>query len=104
MKIKFSRSGGFAAPAMKQQVEIDTAELPPNEANQLQSLVEGANLESLADQADHATQPPRPDEFRYRITVNDEGRSYTATASDTDMPEAVGPLVDWLSKRASEGK
>lgn len=100
MKIEFSRSGGFAAPAMKQKLEIDTAELPPNEANQLQSLIEGADLASLADRD---AQPPRPDEFRYRITVNDEGRSYTTTASDTDMPEAVGPLVDWLSKRASEG-
>jgi hypothetical protein len=99
MKIQFSRSGGFAGPATKRQIEIDTAELPPNEANQLQSLIDGADLASLADRA---AQPPRPDEFRYRITVNDEGRSYTATAADTDMPEAVGPLVDWLSKRASK--
>jgi hypothetical protein len=101
MKIEFSRSGGFAAPAMKQKIEIDTAELPPGEASQLESLVEGADLASLASQD---AQPPRPDEFRYRITVDDdEGHSYTATTSDADMPEAVGPLVDWLSKRASEG-
>jgi len=100
MKIEFKRSGGFAAPAMKQQIEIDTSELPPGDASQLQSLIEGADLESLAGRN---PQPPRPDEFHYRIKVDDdEGRTYTATASDTDMPEAVGPLVEWLSKRASE--
>jgi len=99
MKIEFSRSGGFAAPAMRQKVEIDTDELTQTEADELLNLVNNAGVANLATRA---TTSNRPDEFHYRIKVNDKGVTHTATASDTDMPEALHPLVEWLTERGSE--
>jgi len=98
MKIEFSRSGGFAAPAMRQTVEIDTDDLPESEADALLKLIDNAGIANLASQA---TTAPRPDALHYRIKVSDEGLSHTATTSDADMPEALHPLVDWLTDRAS---
>ena len=98
MKIEFSRSGGFAAPAMNQKVEIDTDDLPKNEADELLNLVDPADLPKFASQPKNS---PRPDAFRYKISVSDEGLTQTATTSDADMPEALEPLIDWLEKRAS---
>lgn len=99
MKIEFSRSGGFAAPAMKQKVEIDTDDLPENEADELLNLVDQADLTKVASQPKNA---PRPDAFRYKISVSNEGLTQTATTSDADMPEALQPLIEWLEKRVSE--
>lgn len=98
MKIQFTRSGGFAAPAMKQSVTVDTDDLPEAEANELVNLVNRADLPAVSAQPKPA---PRPDEFHYRISVVGEGQSQTVGVSDSDMPETVAPLVDWLSERAT---
>jgi hypothetical protein len=99
MKIEFSRSGGFAAPAMRQSVEIDTDDLPESEASELLNLIDKA---SIKDFTTRETTSPQPDAFHYRIKVSDEGLSHTATTSDADMPEALHPLVNWLTDRASQ--
>lgn len=98
MKIEFSRSGGFAAPAMRQSVQIDTDDLPKSEADELLNLISQADIGNLAKQTANS---PQPDAFRYRIKVSDHGISSTATTSDADMPEALHSLVDWLTDRAS---
>jgi len=98
MKIEFTRTGGFAAPALRQHLEIDADDLPPQEARDLIKLVKEADISDL----NPATNSYRaPDSFRYRITVTDGDVSHTATVSDADMPDALSPLIDWLSKRAS---
>ena len=98
MKIQFTRSGGFAAPAMKQNVTVDTDDLPEAEANELVSLVNQADLPAVSA----VPKPqPRPDEFHYRISVEAEGQNQTVGVSDSSMPETLGPLVDWLSERAT---
>ena len=95
MKIEFSRSGGFAAPAMRQSMEIDTDNLPKSKADELLNLISNAGIANLATQAKTS---PRPDAFHYRIRVSDKkGLSHTAIASDADMPEALQPLVEWLT-------
>jgi Emfourin len=99
MKIEFSRTGGFAAPAMNQKVEIDTDQLPGNQAEELLKLVTKADIPSLAAQTPST---PRPDAFHYRVTIKDQGISRTATGSDADMPETLQPLVDWLTLWASK--
>lgn len=98
MKIQFTRSGGFAGPAMKQSVTVDTDDLPEAEANELVNLVNRADLPAVSAQPKPA---PRPDEFHYRISVEGEGESQTVGVSDSDMPETIAPLVDWLSERAT---
>jgi hypothetical protein len=98
MKIEFSRSGGFAAPAMRQNLEIDTDELPENEAEEVRNLVNNAGIAGVENPN---TSRNRPDAFHYRIKVTDNDLNQTATISDADMPEALQPLVDWLTERAS---
>jgi hypothetical protein len=98
MKIEFSRAGGFAAPAMRQNVEIDTDDLPEHEAEELRQLVNSAGLANLPTQS---TTSPGPDAFHYRIKVSDEGLTHTATTSDANMPAGLHRLVNWLTERAS---
>ena len=98
MKIQFTRSGGFAAPAMKQSVTLDTDNLSDAEANELVNLVNQADLQAVPAEPEPT---PRPDEFHYRISVEAEGQSQTVGVSDSSMPETLGPLVDWLSERAT---
>ncbi|HYJ87334.1 MAG TPA: protealysin inhibitor emfourin [Pyrinomonadaceae bacterium] len=97
MKVEFSRSGGFAAPAMKQSIEIDTDDLPESEADELRALISNAGIENLGTPA---TTSRQPDAFHYRIKVSDKGLSHTATTSDAEMPEALHSLLDWLTDRA----
>jgi len=99
MKIEFTRSGGFAAPAMKQNLKLDTDDLPDAEANEVLTLVNQADLPALSAGPEAA---PQPDEFHYRISVEDEGRSDSVRTSDSSMPETLGPLVDWLSNKAAQ--
>ena len=98
MKIEFSRSGGFAAAAMRQSLEIDTADLTKKEAEDLVSLVSKADLANLAKKEPGS---PQPDAFHYRIRVSDQGLNHIASTSDADMPASLQPLIDWLSDRAS---
>lgn len=99
MKIEFTRSGGFAAPRMKQSLSLDTNDLSQAEASEVMKLVNDADLSALSAAPEA---PPQPDEFHYRISVEDEGRSESVRASDSAMPDALVPLVDWLSNKAAQ--
>ncbi len=99
MKIEYTRSGGFAAPAMKQSLKLNTDDLPDAEANEVMTLVNQADLPSLASVPES---PPQPDEFHYRISIEDEGRNESVRTSDSSMPETLVRLVDWLSSKAAQ--
>jgi hypothetical protein len=98
MRIHFERSGGFAPAAMKRSVTVDTETLPADEARELVSLVESANLANLPPPS--GPRSARPDAFSYTLTIEDGGRQQTVCASDAEMPEAMYRLVAWLRKRA----
>ena len=94
MKIELTRAGGFAAPAMNRQVKVDTQQLPQDKAEELKNLIDQADLPSVGEAG---TSNPRPDEFHYRIVVeDDDGQRVTATTSDSEMPAALIPLIKWL--------
>ncbi len=103
MRIQFDRAGGLAAPAMRQSYTVESANLPADEANELKALVESAGIAELASTKGAAGAPDRPDMFRYRITVENDGKRHTAVFSDADMPAAIRPLISWLTRRASPG-
>jgi hypothetical protein len=69
MRIEFTKGGGFAAPALRQSYAIDSDELSPAEAEELHTMVEALDMESLANQS--AAAQPRPDAFHYRVKIND---------------------------------
>jgi len=95
MKISFERSGGFAG--MMTTLSIDTANLAPTEATQVQSLVEAADFFRLPEAIAASTQPDR---FQYHLTVAEKQRQHSVTVSESCIPGTLRPLVEWLMTAA----
>jgi hypothetical protein len=96
VRIDFARSGGFAG--IRFAAKIDTAELPPDEAHKLEEMVEASDFFNLPT----ATSRPMrgADRLEYRVTVEKKGRQHTVTMTDMGVPEALQPLLDYLTKVA----
>jgi hypothetical protein len=98
MRISFERTGGFAGISKK--TTVDTATLPPSEAQELPRLVEAADLFKLPERI---TSPnPQSDRFQYRLTVEDNGRQHTVTVSEAALPGTLRPLIEWLNNAANK--
>ncbi|MEH2067629.1 MAG: protealysin inhibitor emfourin [Nostoc sp.] len=100
MRISFERTGGFAGISKK--TTVDTAQLPANEANTLNRLVEAADLFRLPEQI---TSPnPQSDRFQYKLTVEDNGngKQHTVTVSEAALPGTLRPLIEWLQNIAQK--
>lgn len=95
MQIIFERSGGFMGRNV--ELNLDLADLPPDQAETLKRLVEESDFFSLTD-----SQPtvPVPDGFTYTITVVTTTVRHTISTADTSIPESLSPLLDELSMRA----
>jgi len=92
MKIEFSRSGGVAG--IRLAVTLDTEKLPAKEAERLRGLVAAAALFDLAASLKSAT--PRPDQFQYRVMVEDGARKKQIEMDESSIPERTRPLLDCL--------
>lgn len=101
MRIRFDRAGGFAAPAMRRSLTVDTEELAADEAEELLALVRRADIPDAAGHQSAEASGPRPDALHYRVIVEDGDDSHTVVASDADMPQTLRPLVQWLSERST---
>jgi hypothetical protein len=102
MRIRFQSGGTVAGPAGVRTCVVDTDKLSPAEAEQLRSLVAGADLPGLARRK-APTRPPRPDEAWYEIAVEDETRSETVSGSRMGIPAGMSALLKWLEARAAGG-
>ncbi len=100
MRIRFESGGGVTGPAGRRSCEIDTEHLAAPEAEQLNSLIKSLDLPGLANRTPPASKRPRPDEMYYEITVEENGRKQTISASDLDMPTGLRPLINWLAAQA----
>jgi Emfourin len=94
-KIFFERTGGFMG--RKISLTIDMADLPNDQANLLDELVDDADFFELP--AD-LTQPAMPDAFTYNITISSEERQHSVRVSDTTAPDDLRPLLEELSRQA----
>lgn len=93
MRIHFERSGGFAGMQVRAQVDADS--LPPDDAKQLQAMVEAAEFFDLP--AKIASPASGGDQFQYRLTVESEGRQHTVEVGDASAPESLQPLLRRLT-------
>lgn len=98
MKIKLSRSGGFAAGLRvgRPAAELDTASLSAGDAARLEGLVAAA-----------ASAPvPAPTEggdlMSYTITVERDGHSTVLKGADGAMSPQFADLLAWLQARLPE--
>jgi hypothetical protein len=97
--INFQTEGGFAhLPGLSRPVRIDTADLPPEQADHLKGLVERARF--FEQPAEVGAPPPGAADLRsYTITVEDRDRAHTVKTSDALGDPALRDLVEHLRGR-----
>ena len=96
MRIKYERTGGFAG--MKMSLEVDTQELPEDQAEKLIDLLDDADFEELPAKL----LPARPgmDQFTYKVEIDGKRGRHAIETSDSAIPEKVRPLIDFLGELA----
>lgn len=94
MKIQFRESGGFAG--LIQGCEIDTKQLPPQEAAELDSLLEQSGILQHRNE----DTPDARDVFNYEIVVETNKGTQHASFNDMNLPESTIPLLEYLQSRA----
>lgn len=100
MKITFSINGGFAyIPALSRPVIIDTAQIDPQVANQLESLVRESRFFDQPARAD-TTAKGAADYRTYTITVQDGPRVHTVQLTDPITDANLERLVSRLQVMA----
>ena len=95
MHIHFKRSGGFAG--MRMEADVDTSELPPEEAEEWRCLVDEACFFELPEQI---KSPHSPDRFNYEITVEYDDVCHSVEMGETSAPPEVQPLLSKLESCA----
>ena len=103
MRIQFKTEGGLAyLPGLSRPVTIDTGELPAEEADELERLIETADFFKLPDDS----VPPRgaADYHQYTISVAAPGRSHTVRLANPIEDPSVRELVNSLRAKANEAR
>jgi hypothetical protein len=96
MKIDYLRSGGFANLSLR--LAVDTGDLPPDKAQDLQRLVDAAGFFDLP--ARIGTEGGAADAFHYRIAISGGGRAHTVEVLNASPPSSLQPLLDHLTAAA----
>ena len=94
-KILFERTGGFMG--RKVSLSLDMADLPEDQVEQLENLVDGADFFELPA---NLTRQNMPDAFTYHITVISDKGEHSVRCSDTTAPDDLLPLIEELSRQA----
>ena len=91
-RIDFERSSGIVGRPL--HYSADLSDLSEDVAQNLQRMIDEANFFDLPENLSASS---TPDEFQYKLTVQDEDRTHTVHATDTTMPPALVPLVKELT-------
>jgi hypothetical protein len=90
--ITFERSGGVVGNEVYFEVELNSLE--PDQASRLMNMVEKADFFNIPSNLSMST---TPDEFHYKVTVDNGGEHHIVRATDTTMPKTLQPLVRELT-------
>ncbi len=82
---------------LKAYLTLDLDDLPPDQAETLQRLLDEADFFNLPASLSSRS---APDEFHYKITVELNTRSHAVQLNETAAPESLRPLLSELSLRA----
>ena len=94
-KILFERTGGFMG--RKISLEVDLQDLPKDQAEALEELLNDADFFELPEDL---TSQDIPDGFTYLITAESQRGEHSVRCGDASTPDDLRPLVDELSRRA----
>ena len=95
MRIRFEQTGGIMG--RKISLDLDTSELPADEAETLRQVLDDTNFFALPENL--VTQLV-PDELQYLITVETDDVVHSVRASDTTATSALRALIQTLSQQA----
>lgn len=96
LRIEFQRSGGFAGLTMR--TEVDTSELPPEDAEVFERLVDRLEGSGVGD----SPPPGKPDRFQYELTVTRGKESRRFRLAEQDLTPEARELVSLLVERARQ--
>lgn len=96
MHVFFERTGGFAG--LKLKAAFDEETLPPREARRFRKLLQDSRFFELPLRIEPPA--PRPDHFRYRVTIEKEHCVHSVLACEDAIPPTMRPLLDWLTAAA----
>ena len=99
VRIDFQRSGGFAGLTFG--TSVDTASLPPEEARQIEDMVQQADFFALPQTV--SGPPVGADRFQYDITVTRGDTSHSVSVGESAVPPTLRPLLDRLTDMARRG-
>jgi len=100
MKISFVRTGGFAG--LRLATTVDSATLSPEEAAQLQTLVDNAKFFALPAKVKGKTSGA--DRFQYTITIETPDQQHTVTVEESGASPELLQLLGWLTTAAKTKK
>jgi hypothetical protein len=98
--ISFKRSGGFTGASSS--LEIDSRDLDSMQTEDLKILIEGSGFFEAFAFDNSLLQ--MPDQFRYQISIEYEGRKRTLEMNDTSVPDLFRPLINHLVYLARTGR
>jgi hypothetical protein len=93
VKVEFARTGGVAG--IRLTATLDTELLPCDEADRLRRVIADAALFDLPTLLKSRTR--RPDQFQYRVTVEEGDRIKKVELDESSVPEKLQPLLDYLT-------
>jgi hypothetical protein len=96
LRIEFQRSGGFAGLTMS--TEVDTSELPPEDAEVFERLVTSLEKSGVGD----SPAAGKPDRFQYELTVTRGKDSRRFRLGEQDLTPEARELVSLLVERARQ--
>jgi Emfourin len=102
VQIRFQMSGGFGGlfATAPLSYETNTDDLPRQEADLLQQLVEEAGLLAARQRPPARSEGIARDVFQYQVQVITGSRTYRYDFDDTTVPDRARPLLDHLTAAA----
>jgi hypothetical protein len=103
MRVEFKTDGGFVyLPARSEPVTIDTDDLPADEADELERLIEAVGFFDLPE----TSAPPRgaADYLRYTISVTGPEHSHTVSLTDPIEDPDIQALVEYLEAKTRDSR
>lgn len=103
MKVSFKSEGGFGFfPGLNKPVEIDSSELPADEANHLEKLVDKAQFFA---QPEASPPPTKGADFKtYTISVDNQGQQHKIEVTDLHQNSELQDLLSYLRKKQKEAR
>ena len=96
-RINFKRTGGMLGREVES--DIDLNEMPVEESQELERLLNETNFFSIPQNLIEQT---TPDEYEYTVTVEAGNTHHTIHTSDSTAPDSLRPLLEKLSTLAKE--